>query len=205
MADNFFSKYNCEEVIRSVYFFSDCDILANKLGVKEEKLLKSLEADLTNQRLLELSEKTLKGRFSVTHLKNIHKYVFQDIYPFAGKFRKEDIWKGDTFFCKSQYIVLALDELLSKLKHEKFLLGLDRTAFSERAAYYMAELNMIHPFREGNGRTIREYIRTLALKSKYVINWSLIDSNRLLEASILSANKNFIPLSKCLFESIDIG
>lgn len=205
MADNFFSKYNCEEVIRSVYFFSDCDILANKLGVKDEKLLKSLEADLTNQRLLELSEKTIKGRFSVTHLKNIHKHIFQDIYPFAGKFREEDIWKGDTFFCKSQYIAQALDELLNKLKHEKFLVGLDQTTFSERAAFYMAELNMIHPFREGNGRTIREYVRSLALKSKYVINWSLIDSNRLLEASILSASKNFIPLSKCLFESIDIS
>ena len=150
MADNIFSRYNRDETIRSIYFFDDCDVLANKLGVKDEKILIALEQDLTNHRLAELSEEPLKGHFGIAHLKNIHKYIFQDIYPFAGKFREEDIWKGDTFFCKSQFIYQVTEELLKKLKAEKFLTGLGSIDFSKRAAIYMAELNMIHPFREKN-------------------------------------------------------
>lgn len=203
MTDNIFSRYNRDETIRSIYFFNDCDVLANKLGIKDEKILIELEQDLTNHRLAELSEEPLKGSFGVTHLKNIHKYIFMDIYPFAGKFREEDIWKGDTFFCRSQFINQALEELLEKLKAEKFLVGLSLIEFSKRAAVYMAELNMIHPFREGNGRTIREFIRCLALKCSYVIYWSLVDSQKLLKASIISVDNNFAPLTDCLYKSIE--
>lgn len=203
MTDNIFSRYNRDEIIRSIYFFDDCDVLINKLGTNDEKVLIALEQDLTNHRLVELSEEPLKGRFGIAHLKNIHKYIFQDIYPFAGKFREEDIWKGDTFFCKSQFIYQVLEELLEKLKAEKFLIGLGPIEFSKCAAIYMAELNMIHPFREGNGRTIREFIRCLAFKCGYVIDWSLADSQKLLKASIISVDKNFTTLADCLYESID--
>lgn len=203
MTDNIFSRYNRDETIRSIYFFSDCDVFVNKLGIKDEKALIALEEDLTSHRLAELSDEPLNGRFGVTYLKNIHKYIFQDIYYFAGRFREEDIWKGDTFFCKSQFIHQALEELLEKLKTEKFLVGLEPEEYSKRAAIYMAELNMIHPFREGNGRTIREFIRCLALKCGYVVDWSLVDSQKLLMALIISANKNFVPLANHLYITID--
>jgi len=203
MADNIFSKYNRDDIIRSIYFYRDCDVLVNNLGVKDEKLLIALEEDLTSHRLAELSDEPLNGHFGVAHLKNMHKYIFQDVYPFAGKFREEDIWKGNTFFCKSQFIRQALEELLEKLKAEKFLVGLEPIEFSKCAAVYMAELNMIHPFREGNGRTIREFIRCLALKCGYIVDWSLVDSQMLLMASIISADKNCVPLADCLYETIN--
>ncbi|MDP4094599.1 MAG: Fic family protein [Bacillota bacterium] len=203
MKDDSFSKYNRNETIRSIYFYSDCDVLKNTLGIKDEELLKALEQDLTSHRLAELSEEPLRGIFGITHLKNIHKYIFQDIYPFAGKFREEDIWKGDTFFCKSQFVYQVLTELLEKLKSENCLVGLGMKKFSQRAAFYMAELNMIHPFREGNGRTIREFIRCLALKCGYAIDWSIVDSQKILNASILSADKILDPLADYLYESIE--
>ena len=62
---------------------------------------------------------------------------------------------------------------------------------------------MIHPFREGNGRTIREFVRCFALKCGYSIDWSLVNSQRLLESSIISIDKNFEPLAECLYEAID--
>ena len=203
MEEGIFSRYNHEEIIHSIYSYPDCDILINKLGIKEEKVLIALEEDLTNQRLAELANEPLKGRFGISHLKNIHKYIFQDIYPFAGKFREEDIWKGDTFFCKSQFIYQALDKLFSKLKTERFPVNINTNDFAKLIAFYMSEMNMIHPFREGNGRVIREFIRCLALKHDYIIDWSLVDHQELLKASIISVDKNLSPLTACLYKAID--
>jgi cell filamentation protein len=129
-------------------------------------------------------EQSVKGNFGVSHLKKLHKYIFQDIYPFAGKFRLEDISKGNTFFCKSEFITENIESILNELKRDKYLKGLNAEDFSKKAAYYMSEINMIHPFREGNGRAIREFIRQLADKNGYVINWSLIDKDDLLKATI---------------------
>jgi cell filamentation protein len=75
--------------------------------------------------------------------------------------------------------------------------------FSEKAAYYMSEINMIHPFREGNGRTIREFIRQLALYCGYIINWSLIDKDTLLNATIAAVDKDYIPMSSCILKVIE--
>lgn len=66
----------------------------------------------------------------------------------------------------------------------------------------MSELNMIHPFREGNGRAIREFIRCLALKSGLDIDWSLIDSKELLNATIIAVDNGLEPLERCLGEAI---
>lgn len=203
MENNIYSKYSHQEIIHSKYCYEDCDVLRNKLNIKDELRLKLLEEDLTNHRIAELIDNPLNGRFGLTHLKRIHKYIFQDIYPFAGKFREEDIWKGSTFFSKYQFISIGLTDFLTNLKLENYLINLNSRKFSERAAYYMAELNMIHPFREGNGRTIREFIRCLALKCGFVINWSLIDSQKLLAASILSVDKKYAPLAECIYTAIE--
>lgn len=67
----------------------------------------------------------------------------------------------------------------------------------------MSEINMIHPFREGNGRTIREFIRQLALYCGYIINWSLIDKDTLLNATIAAVDKDYIPMSSCILKVIE--
>lgn len=109
------------------------------------------KTDLTRIRLTELDASTLNGRFSVTHLLNNHKYIFQDIYPFAGKIRVEENWKGDTFFCRSYYILENLRRLLNELKNEGYLKSYNKDKMYTKLAFYMSELNIIHPFREGNG------------------------------------------------------
>lgn len=174
-------------------------MLVNKLNIRNNRDLEHFEADITLQRQYELElENPIYGRFSISHLKRIHKYIFQDIYGFAGEYRTEDLAKGETFFCKAQYIHENLQRVLLELKREKYLKDLDRQDFPLRAAYYMAELNMIHPFREGNGRAIREFIRQLAVQAGYRIDWSRIDSNVLLEASIKSVHQTIEPLAECI-------
>ena len=67
----------------------------------------------------------------------------------------------------------------------------------------MSEINIIHPFREGNGRAIREYIRCLALTNGYIINWKLVDKSQLLNAMILSVDKNNAALADCIYSSFE--
>lgn len=199
-----FSKYDCKKTSRSVYYYKDSDVLINKENIKDAKALAEYEADITMLRQYQLEkEQTVKGRFGITHLKRIHGYIFQDIYPFAGKFRTENIEKGSTFFCKSQFIEENLNSIFSKLDNDRYLRGLNPEEFSQKVAYYMSELNMIHPFREGNGRSIREFIRQLAMNCDYIINWSLIKKETLLEATIIAVDKDLQPLNKCILQVIE--
>lgn len=92
------------------------------------------------------------------------------MYPFAGKIRKETIWKGDTAFCDCRFISDNLNSLFSKLKADKFLVGLNIKGFSVKAAAFLDELNMIHPFREGNGRAIRDLSFNVKLCSRFLVN-----------------------------------
>lgn len=118
-----FSRYDCEEFVQSIYCYSDTDILKNKLGIKDYALLKEAETRLTQLRLYKLHREPIEGKFSVAHLLKIHKYIFQDIYYFAGKIREETIIKGNTEFCKSQFIKENLKKTLNELKTELYLKG----------------------------------------------------------------------------------
>ncbi len=170
----------------SIYCYSNTNILINKLNIKDIELLQKYEAKITAAKLLSLRQKGIIGNFDVKHVKDIHLYLFEDIYPFAGKFRTENIGKGEFRFAEWQYIEPELNKLLEKLKTENYLSGFDKENMAQRLAYYMSELNVLHPFREGNGRTIREFIRELALKNDYILNIMNANPSEFLEASIKS-------------------
>lgn len=192
-----FSRYDCEEFVQSIYCYPDTGILRNKLGIKDFTLLKEAETQLTQLRLYKLQREPIEGRFTVTHFLKIHKYIFQDVYHFAGKIREETIIKGDTKFCESQFIKENLEKILNELKTERYLKGKCAESFANRSAYYMAELNFIHPFREGNGRALREFVRCLGIKCGYSVNWDAVDKDILLRASILSV-KDPAELANCI-------
>ncbi|MFS0783342.1 Fic/DOC family protein [Bacillus sp. 1P06AnD] len=178
-------------------FYPDTHVLINHFNVKDQDELDKLETGFTLKRLADLGKTPIEGNFDFKHLKDIHQYIFQDIYPFAGQTRNEDISKGTFTFASHRFIEQAGQELFEKLKREKNLSHLDTQQFSMRAAYYMGEINVLHPFREGNGRTQREFIRELALDNGYIIDWSLIKKEHLLEASIRSIT-NELPLAKVI-------
>ena len=119
---------------------------------------------------------------------NIHKFIFEDIYSFAGKIRKEQISKADTMFYPPNLIDRELDKVFTKIKEKNMLKETDEEKVFDNLAYVMAELNIIHPFREGNGRSIREFIRLMAKRMGYDLNWGNVDKEELLEASILSVD-----------------
>lgn len=198
-----FSKYDHKDRIQSKYCYQDSDVLINKLNIRDPEVLSRIETDLTSQRLSELIKNPIKGRFGIQHIIKLHKYIFQDVYPFAGKIREENISKGDTLFCRSEFIFSNLEKLTDRLKDDGYLKGLDKRDFSKALSFYMSELNIIHPFREGNGRVIREFIRCLAKKNEYILNWALTDGAKLLESTIYSVDNSLDHLIDCIYESIE--
>lgn len=165
------------------YCYPDTDILINKLNIHDSDRLHNAEKKLVSLRVLDLMENPVKGRFGLQHLQKIHEYIFQDLYDWAGKIRKVDIAKGN-MFCKVQFIQPQAGEIFDSLKSENYLEGLPREETAFRLAYYFSEINALHPFREGNGRSQREFIRELALHNGYKIYFAKASEEEMLEASI---------------------
>ncbi len=161
-------------------------VLKNRLGITDETALEKTEAALVALRSFELSIKPLKGRFDLEHLQAIHRYLFQDVYEWAGKLRTIDISKGGHMFAHHAHIQSAAAPIFMQLAGEKHLAGTGLDTFSTRAAHYLGELNALHPFREGNGRALREFISHLAASNGYYIAWENVKREDMLQASIAS-------------------
>lgn len=197
--ENFFDKYELYTDDESIYCYPNTFVLKNKLNIKDFDTLKKAEGDFVSARLFELENKSMQGAFDKKHLYEIHEYLFQDLYVFAGKTRKEDISKGDTKFCVHYYIESQLKDVFEKIKKRKPNLESSREDIIDFLAFVMSELNIIHPFREGNGRAIREFVREFALRLNMTIQWSMVEKEELLDAMIESVyDKRAIALKKCL-------
>jgi len=142
------------------------------------------------KRAAQLEHAGITGKFDSAHLRAIHRYLFQDVFPWAGDFRLVNLAKGNSAFGPVMHIAAALDDALVKLSRENLLTGLPAPIFAQRAAFYLGEINAIHPFREGNGRTQREFIRQLALHAGHPLSWSVTGTGftqqQMIDASILS-------------------
>lgn len=93
-----FSKYDVYTTVQSMYCYSDSDVLKNKLHIRDKAELKQAEEEFVAVKQLVLLQEPIKGRFTKTHLMRIHRFLFEDVYSFAGHIRKEQISKGDTMF-----------------------------------------------------------------------------------------------------------
>jgi cell filamentation protein len=141
--------------------------------------LTDFEANATFARLAELQARPVSGRFDLIHLRAIHRYIFQDVFSWAGELRTVNIAKGGQFFAAAAFIGAALDEMFRQLQTET----MNAANFANRAGYYLAEINAIHPFREGNGRTQREFIRELAIGVGVRIDWTRTSREEMIAAS----------------------
>lgn len=196
MGEDLYEKRN------SNYCYKDSNVLINKLNIQDEKVLQKYEAKITAAKLLALRQEGIIGNFDAEHLVKIHTYLFEDIYPFAGQFRNENIAKGVFRFAEYEYIEPELQKLMKQLREENYLANLSKENLAKKLAYYLSELNVLHPFREGNGRTAREFIRELALKNGYILNLSKVSPNDFLKASIKSI-VDTSDLANLIFQCLD--
>ena len=189
------------EARNSIYCYKDSQVLVNKFNIKDNTTLEEVERKIVLAKLYELRQNNQIGNFDTKHFISIHKFLFEDIYPFAGLFRAENIAKGNTFFADWNFLESELERILTELKNENFLKGLSKEALSNRLAYYMSELNVLHPFREGNGRTTREFIRQLAFVNNYELDLKNMLPKEMLNASIKSVI-DFSDLEKIIYKCL---
>jgi cell filamentation protein len=176
-------------VLFDAHFDDEHRVLRNTLNLTDPIALETAIADLSHIRVAELELSPIKGRFDVAHLRAIHRYIFQDIFPWAGDFREVTTSRANSFgFPPPQFLVASLETTFAALRAEDHLKHLDADAFAIRAGHYLGEINAIHPFREGNGRTQREFIRTLALTAGHRLVWTALEPEENNNASRISYN-----------------
>lgn len=168
-----------KDAVRRVYNLSKSEeqskMLENKLNITNPAELAREEERLSKNRARELFEKKILETFETgtyEGLRQIHEYLFQDIYEFAGKMRTVNISKGSFRFAPVMYLSAALDNISE----------MPQQTFEEIIAKYV-EMNIAHPFREGNGRSTRIWL-DMILKAELgkVVDWSLIDREAYLSA-----------------------
>jgi len=181
------------------YRYPDSDVLMNKLDIRDYDELHIFERDVSYRKMAYLVTNPIKGTLDLKYLQKIHKFVFGDIYSWAGRTRGGKFFsKGDTMFCNADMIPIYADNIFGKLRQEKWLRGLNRDDFIKRLAYFMGEVNALHPFRDGNGRTQRIFFAELARRAKYDLDFSQVKPNELLEADIAAYEKNYTLLENLL-------
>ena len=150
-----------DEDLWNSYFYPGTDILKNKLNIKDKNELKKAEYSLVAKKnTLLILDRTKPDTFDINHLKYIHKYLFEDIYPFAGELRDVEMGKGFMFcFTKVELIETSLHEILDNIDDEVIKYSNSKMFYAENLAKLYKRLIQIHPFREGNGRTTREFLR----------------------------------------------
>ena len=148
---------------RDSYCYSGTHTLKNLLGIKEEALLESAEREITE---IEAQRLTMSPPpYDYSYLKSIHKSLFSDIYEWAGKQRTVDISKNETRFCAVARIEPEADKLFDQLKKNSHFENLSKDQLVVAAAQFYSDLNALHPFRDGNGRTQR------ILFEHIIFNW----------------------------------
>lgn len=196
------SKFGYEFENDVVYCYPNSSVLINKLNIKDEKTLYDIERKITSLKLAQANLSLIPGNFDFKHLCDIHKFLFKDIYNWAGEIRTVNISKG-TYFCKFQYIENYSQQLFSKiLKDFDNWPSFSFIELAKKLSYVLAEINAIHPFREGNGRTQRLYILMLAAKFGYHLDYSSFNPKKMLEASMLSFHGDNSLLEALMMKSL---
>ncbi|MGW4521127.1 Fic/DOC family protein [Amycolatopsis sp. NPDC004378] len=157
------------------YLIPGTDCLANKLDLEDPAELRAAEGEIVAYRDIVLSRETLPGEYNLTHMQAFHRALFGDVYAWAGQIRTVNIHKGRTTFALTPFIEDETSSVLAGLEDDGWMIGLSLERFVERLAYYYGELNACHPFREGNGRTLRAFLRQLSAAAGFRLDWSALD------------------------------
>lgn len=164
----------------------------NLLGVETLDALKTLERRITKFRYAQLQRHPIQGSWDYRHLKSIHRELFQDLYPWAGQDRytmglHRVFCKGSTCFTPAERLPEVSERLFGALADENFFRGLPHPEFVRKMAIFMNGLNLLHPFREGNGRVQRIFMESLAETAGYALDFTEVSQSMMVQAAILGS------------------
>jgi len=162
------------------YVYPGTNVLVNKENIRKAEELASFERIMTLDRM---SQGIPNVPLTSEGYSRLHEHLFQDVYAWAGRPRTVDIAKGSSYFCRTAFIESSLEKQFEVIRDENGLRGLTPDQFAERAAEHISELNAIHPFREGNGRTLRAFLVVLGQQAGHLVDLKLIDAKAWNDAS----------------------
>lgn len=168
------------------YFIDKTDVLKNNLGVFDNKILEKKEKEITLKKLSYLELFPIEGNFDINHLRAIHMFLFSEIYPFAGKFRTCSLAKKTQFYDPS----IIEDELKKTLNELNYSINeiYDKRKYAYVLANAYYNIMAIHPFREGNGRSVREFLREFVLDKNKDLSFDFkLDFSKMDKTSFLCA------------------
>ncbi|TCJ95373.1 Fic/DOC family protein [Nocardia alba] len=160
------------------YFVPGTNILRNRVGARTDDALQNAENDLVETRLIQLREAPdLVGvrTYDLAYLRCIHRQLFQDVYVWAGEIRTVGIEKGAESFCPPNNISQPMDHVAAKIHRLKQLKAVPLADLARTVAYLYDYVNFAHPFREGNGRTTREFFDLLLSERGAGLDWEKTD------------------------------
>ena len=184
------------------YLIPGTQTLINKFGIRNAEKLQDLESAIYIR--LNVTSLLPKGDLDYNHLKSIHQHLFGKLYDWAGQERTVDIIKGHSHFARKEFIAKESNKLFLKLKTDRYLQNLKHTDFCRKLSFYFNEINAAHPFREGNGRTLRAFFDVLSERAGYRLAWENLNLKEYVAANISGFNGDYAPLTK-LFEQIAIS
>jgi cell filamentation protein len=188
------------DAVEDPYCYPGTTVLKNKLKLKTQKELDEFEAEITAQRA---EEPLPAGNLTYPHYRAIHKHLFQDVYDWAGKIRTVRISKGGSMFCYPESIDREMSKLFSTLAGQQRLKGTTPDKFATKAAHFLAELNAIHPFREGNGRTQLTFLTLLAETAGHPLAMQRLDPEKVMQAMIDSFGGDEKPLAALIRDLVE--
>lgn len=199
------------------FTLADGETLRNKIGAETHEALEAAEHPILAIRLLELrSGLGPEPTFDTAHLQALHKHLFQDVFEWAGELRHHPFTFADGTqasmpamhkiggkdFAIGNEIDRGLNNLMSDLESRNFLRGLDRETFATEAADAFARMNSIHPFREGNGRTQREFFAALAERAGHPLEFGVISDERMTFVSVAAHERGDLAPMRRMFAEI---
>lgn len=165
------------------YCYRGTVVLKNKAGLRDLDALRDYELEMSS---LRAEEPLPSGRYDPGHYRAVHYHLFQDVYRWAGRYRTVRTSKDGNAFCYPEHIEAQMNQLFARLEDEPFTGRGPFDVFAGAAADFLAELNAIHPFRDGNGRSQLSFLHLIAIRAGHPLDLSRIEPISFLAAMIES-------------------
>ena len=178
--------YSIDPLTADCYEGTTC--LINKFGIRDEKELSQLETLITTAKCEKLEKEPIEGDFGFKHYRSIHRFIFEDLYAWAGEVRTVSMSKKGTVFAEPESIEDLAEKIFTGLQQERCYIGYEEGRYTDAIGDLYCKINILHPFREGNGRTQRGFLAQVIRNSGRDINLATIDTDELMIATIRSAN-----------------
>jgi cell filamentation protein len=170
------------DIVHDYYCYSNSAVLKNKLNITNADVFEQAERDITS---LTIERVTYQAPpYHLHSFKQIHYALFSEIYDWAGEIRAVDIAKSGTRFCNCNRIEPEATKLFRNLEKDHWLKNLSSANLANKLAEHYCEFNMLHPFREGNGRVQRIFFEHLALSSGCRLDWRDVTKDEWIQANI---------------------